>query len=78
MLKLTKTIVLTKLQVDKIKTQNNSINLIDIYDNKVQINVDIYDDSNNIAQIKRDTFFYNKNLKNISHIKQNISNIIAN
>ena len=76
--KLTISPILNKLQVNKIKSQNNVINLIDIYNNKVQLNVDIYDNLNNISQVKKDIFFYNKNLDNIHKIKQNISNIISN
>jgi hypothetical protein len=70
--------LLTKEQVDIIKKQNNIINIIDIYNNKIELKIDIYDETNTLTKTVRDMYFYNKNLNNISKIKQNISSIISN
>jgi len=70
--------LLTKEQVDIIKRQNNIINIIDIYNNKIELKIDIYDETNTLTKTVRDMYFYNKNLNNISKIKQNISSIISN
>jgi hypothetical protein len=60
-------------QVNKIKENNNIINLIDIYNNKLEIKVNIYLE---ISKVKRDNFFKNKNINLISKTYKNINEII--
>lgn len=66
---------LNSLQVNKIKSNDSKITLIDIYNVKKTINVAIYDDNSQNILIK-DNYLMNKNIENIYKVKQNIKNLI--
>ena len=67
---------ITLEQIETIKLNNNKITFVDIYNNHRDFNVEIYTIKD--SDIVKDTYFHNKNIKNIFKIKQNISNIISN
>ena len=67
--------ILTNLQVNKIKLNNSKITLIDIYNVKKTINVNIFD-NNSKNLLNKDYDLMNTNISNIYKVKQNIKNLI--
>ena len=67
--------ILHTLQVNKIKSNNSKITLIDIYGIKKTITVNIFD-NNSQTLLNKDYDLMNTNIANIYKVKQNIKNLL--